>query len=55
MPELEGNDGLVWRCRACGPRRAFVGFWAGGGGIATVSSAGRRGTVEFGSLEVGSG
>lgn len=47
LPELGGNDGLVWR--ACGPRWAFVGFWAGDGGVATVSSSGRKGSVEYGS------
>ena len=55
MPELGESDGLVWRHRARGLRRAFVGFWAGGGGVATMSSARRRDSVEFGSLEVGLG
>lgn len=28
LPEEGGNgDGLVWGCRARGPRWAFVGFW----------------------------
>lgn len=34
-------DGLSW------------GFWAGDGGVATMSSAGREGSVEYGSLECG--
>lgn len=43
LPEVGGNDdGLMWRCRARGPRWAFVGFWEETGGAAIGIFARKR-------------